>query len=58
MEYTDIHGSCENTDLFLDLIMLRDFYMLWCKKYGNKVFFPYGIQDRTYYDWKVDLYVI
>jgi len=42
----------ESTKIYVDELFWRDFNRYWCMRHGNKVFYSYGIYDRTYYDWK------
>jgi deoxyribodipyrimidine photo-lyase len=52
------HGGSESTRVFIDELFWRDYNRYWCMRYGIKVFSPYGIYDRTYYDWKTDLDIV
>jgi len=48
-------GGNEDTKVFFDELMWRDFNRYWCMNKGNKIFSEYGIYDREYYNWKTDM---
>ena len=49
--FEEKHRRNESTKVFIDELFWRDFNRYWCLKYGNKVFYSYGIYDRKYYNW-------
>ena len=48
-------GQNESTKKFIDELFWRDFFRYWCYRNDTKVFFEYGIYDRTQYKWQKDL---
>ena len=41
----------ESTKIFIDQLLVRDFYRYWCMRNRHKMFTAYGIYDRSYYNW-------
>jgi len=52
--FEEKHGPSESTKKFIDELFWRDFSYYWCMLNGTRVFFEYGITDRTHYNWRVD----
>ena len=40
---------------YIDHLFVREYYRWWCMRAGNKMFSPYGINDREERNWKTDL---
>uniref|UniRef100_A0A7S3FTM4 Cryptochrome/DNA photolyase FAD-binding domain-containing protein n=1 Tax=Strombidium rassoulzadegani TaxID=1082188 RepID=A0A7S3FTM4_9SPIT len=57
-EFEKAHGASESTKVYIDELFWRDFNRFWCMRYANKVFSPYGIYDREYYDWNTDQEIV
>ena len=51
LEFEKANKKNESTTVFVDELYWRDFNRYWCMAHGNKVFSPYGIYNRTYYNW-------
>lgn len=49
--YEKQYESNQSTTVFIDELLWRDFYRIYCMKNGNKIFSEYGIYDRKYYNW-------
>jgi deoxyribodipyrimidine photo-lyase len=45
-------GQKGQVDCFISQCYFRDYFRLWYMHHGFKGFSPYGIYDRTYYEWK------
>ena len=44
----------ESTKVFIDNLLVRDFYRYWCMRNQDKMFTAYGIYDRKYYNWQTN----
>ena len=54
IEFEKVNKKNESTTVFVDELYWRDFNRYWCMAHGNKVFSPYGIYNRTYYNWQTE----
>jgi deoxyribodipyrimidine photo-lyase len=57
-EYIAKNGHSPHTTHFISELFWRDFNKFWFVRYGNKGFSSYGIYDRTFHNWNVDLDLI